>query len=304
MVVSEFGEKLSCNTNKEIDDVGENEPNCYSSIKIEDEDTKPFHQLTFHVKDESQESTEGTGVTEEENSTFKMDNDDCLNSPHDHHKSTENVTISDGETTEDCSFSCGELDKRDYEIDDVGENEPNCYSSIKIEDEDTKPFHQLTFHVKDESQESTEGTGVTEEENSTFKMDNDDCLNSPHDHHKSTENVTISDGETTEDCSFSCGELDKHEIGQYIAEQTNLYAVQQFNQKTMLGNMKRRSREKDWVPTNKDEMKVLFGLLLLQGIVQKPTMGHFFTRNRLLATPIFYETMPEKRFFLPSFFGQ
>ncbi|PSN42243.1 hypothetical protein C0J52_18500, partial [Blattella germanica] len=84
------------------------------------------------------------------------------------------------------------------------------------------------------------------------------------------------------------------EICQYIAEQTNLYAIQQFNQKTMLGKMKRRSREKDWVPTNKDEMKILFGLLLLQGIVQKPTMGHFFTRNRLLATPIFYETMPER----------
>ena len=85
-----------------------------------------------------------------------------------------------------------------------------------------------------------------------------------------------------------------NEICQYIAEQTNLYAIQQFNQKTMLGKMKRRSREKDWVPTNKDEMKILFGLYLLQAIVQKPTMGHFFTRNRLLATPIFYETMPEK----------
>jgi hypothetical protein len=45
-------------------------------------------------------------------------------------------------------------------------------------------------------------------------------------------------------------------------------------------------------------MKLLFGILLLQGIVQKPKMGEYFSENRLLAMPIFYETVSEKRFFI------
>ena len=88
------------------------------------------------------------------------------------------------------------------------------------------------------------------------------------------------------------------DICQFIAEQTNLYAQQQIGIKSNQGKIKRRSREQDWVPTNKEEIKLLFALLLLQGIIQKPTLGHYFSRNRLVATPVFFEIMTEKRFFL------
>jgi hypothetical protein len=62
--------------------------------------------------------------------------------------------------------------------------------------------------------------------------------------------------------------------------------------------MKRRHQDKDWVLTNKEEIKLFSAILLLQGIVQKPMMGNYFSHNRLLATPIFYEMMTEKRFLL------
>ena len=88
------------------------------------------------------------------------------------------------------------------------------------------------------------------------------------------------------------------EICELISRQTNIYAQQEIGKKSVLGKMKRRSRDKDWVPTNKEEIKLLFSILLLQGIIQKPTLGHYFSRNRLLATPIFFEIMTEKRFLL------
>jgi hypothetical protein len=53
----------------------------------------------------------------------------------------------------------------------------------------------------------------------------------------------------------------------------------------------KRSWDKGWIPTSKDEMKLLFGILLLQGIVQKPKMGDYLSRNRLLETHTFYGSM-------------
>lgn len=88
------------------------------------------------------------------------------------------------------------------------------------------------------------------------------------------------------------------ELCELIAEQTNLYAQQSIQASTGADKLKRRSRERDWVPTNKDEIKLLLGIFFLQGIIQKPKLSHYFSRNKLLATPVFYETMCEIRFFL------
>jgi hypothetical protein len=85
------------------------------------------------------------------------------------------------------------------------------------------------------------------------------------------------------------------DICEHIAERTNLYAEQEIHEKNLLNNMK-WSQDKYWIPTYKDEMKLLFGILLLQGIVQKPKMGDYFSQNRLLAMPTFYRSMSGKRF--------
>ncbi|KAG8239617.1 hypothetical protein J437_LFUL018361 [Ladona fulva] len=60
------------------------------------------------------------------------------------------------------------------------------------------------------------------------------------------------------------------EICDEISAQANIYADQKINEKGILKMIKRRSREKDWVETNKVEIKLFFGILLLQGIIKKP----------------------------------
>jgi len=85
-----------------------------------------------------------------------------------------------------------------------------------------------------------------------------------------------------------------------IVQQTNLYAKQflDFNRSTL----KKRSRSKEWIDTNKEEMKVYLGLLLLQGIVQKPVTNLFFSKKKSIETPFFRTTMKRERFLLFSKF--
>jgi hypothetical protein len=59
-----------------------------------------------------------------------------------------------------------------------------------------------------------------------------------------------------------------------------------------------KRKDKYWIPTYKDEIKLRFGILLLQGIVQKPKMDEYFSRNRLLVMPTFYGIISGKRFFI------
>ena len=70
---------------------------------------------------------------------------------------------------------------------------------------------------------------------------------------------------------------------QLFAEQTNIYA-NQFLAANF--NLKPRSRARSWVDTNPTEMKTLIGLLILQGIVQKPENGMYFSKRASIVTPI------------------
>jgi len=48
-----------------------------------------------------------------------------------------------------------------------------------------------------------------------------------------------------------------------------------------------RSRLRDWTPVTTDEIYVVLGLFKLMGIIQKPTLRSYFTKNCTLGTPIF-----------------
>jgi len=50
--------------------------------------------------------------------------------------------------------------------------------------------------------------------------------------------------------------------------------------------------------TNPTEMKTLIGLLILQGIVQKPEKGMYFSKREGIETPHFSQIMTEERFHL------
>jgi len=71
------------------------------------------------------------------------------------------------------------------------------------------------------------------------------------------------------------------DMWQLLAEQTNIYANQ-----FLAGNhnLKPRSRTRCWMDKNTAEMKTLIGPLILQGIVQKPENGMYFTKREHTAT--------------------
>jgi hypothetical protein len=77
-----------------------------------------------------------------------------------------------------------------------------------------------------------------------------------------------------------------------IVEETNNYADQKI-QSTM---WKPRSRVKSWTPVNNDEIYVCLGIIMLMGIIQKPTLKSSFSKNPILETPIFGRTMTQDRF--------
>jgi len=44
---------------------------------------------------------------------------------------------------------------------------------------------------------------------------------------------------------------------------------------------------RDWKPVTKDEMYVMLALFMLMGIIQNPTLRSYFSKNCILATPVF-----------------
>ncbi|KAH7978705.1 hypothetical protein HPB49_006402 [Dermacentor silvarum] len=58
------------------------------------------------------------------------------------------------------------------------------------------------------------------------------------------------------------------------------------------------SHLKKWVPVTKEEMWVFLALLLMQDIVHKPWQQWYWSKNKLLFTPIFGEVIPCNRFLL------
>lgn len=71
------------------------------------------------------------------------------------------------------------------------------------------------------------------------------------------------------------------EIFEDIAEQTNIYATQILSQK-------RSSRLNQWIPTNKFEIKKLFGLLIWMGLVKLPEISLYWSKN-----PVFAQSVPK-----------
>jgi hypothetical protein len=88
------------------------------------------------------------------------------------------------------------------------------------------------------------------------------------------------------------------EMLEMIVAETNRYA----DQKIRSQSWKPRSRVNSWVPLDKNEIYVYLGLIKLMGIVQKPSIKAYFSKNPILDTPIFSQTMLQNRFKLVSKF--
>ncbi|XP_071123974.1 piggyBac transposable element-derived protein 4-like [Mytilus edulis] len=80
-----------------------------------------------------------------------------------------------------------------------------------------------------------------------------------------------------------------------LVKETNRYA----EDRKAVGNLKPRSRLHMWRPVNNEEMKAFLGLLLLMGIIQKPTLASYSeTQDKLWLrrTPSFRSVMTRDRF--------
>ena len=51
-----------------------------------------------------------------------------------------------------------------------------------------------------------------------------------------------------------------------------------------------------WKPVTKDEMGVVLAFIMLMGIIQKPTLHSYFSKNYIMATPIFGSIISMDRF--------
>lgn len=100
-------------------------------------------------------------------------------------------------------------------------------------------------------------------------------------------------------CKFYVEKYLDDELISRIVQQTNLYADQFLQKHT---NLKPRSRLKKWYPTNSNEIRCFIALLVLQGIVKKPTLQMYFSRRECITTPFFYKIMTCDRFTLLSKF--
>ena len=81
-----------------------------------------------------------------------------------------------------------------------------------------------------------------------------------------------------------------------ITIETNKYAAKCL---TGGGNLlKKRSRSHEWKDVTKEEIRLYLGILILMGIIDKPSLQSYFSRHPLLNTPIFYEIMKRDRFLL------
>jgi len=79
-----------------------------------------------------------------------------------------------------------------------------------------------------------------------------------------------------------------------IVCETNTYTTQKIQARSFIPL---RSIMRDWKPvTNKDEMNVVLALFMQMGIKQKPTLRSYFSKNFVLATPIFGSIISMDRF--------
>ena len=84
------------------------------------------------------------------------------------------------------------------------------------------------------------------------------------------------------------------ELIEKIVVETNRYAQALFDNE----EFSLHSRMKAWKPTNANEIRELLAMILLMGVVRKPTLSMYFSTDSLLVSPIFGKCMSRNRFSL------
>lgn len=80
-----------------------------------------------------------------------------------------------------------------------------------------------------------------------------------------------------------------------LVTETNRYAADAIRRQQQTGKQKRRSRSHKWKPVDEEEMRQFLGLMFLTGIIQKPTLEHYWSTDEMFATPFFASIMTRDR---------
>ena len=83
-----------------------------------------------------------------------------------------------------------------------------------------------------------------------------------------------------------------NEFWTLLVTETNRFADQYFAEN------KPNTSSSKWEPVHVQEMKVFIGLILLMGIIHKPSLPQYWSLDTLLLTPIFSQAMKRNRFYL------
>ncbi|GFY69414.1 piggyBac transposable element-derived protein 4 [Trichonephila inaurata madagascariensis] len=81
-------------------------------------------------------------------------------------------------------------------------------------------------------------------------------------------------------------------IENHIVTETNIFAAENLNK----FKSKKHSRTHHWSETYKNELRVFFATLILQGIITKPTVRMFWSKRKLIETPSFSNLLSSRRF--------
>ena len=85
------------------------------------------------------------------------------------------------------------------------------------------------------------------------------------------------------------------DIIDHIVTQTNLYAQQYIEREQ--NNLRPHSVVKQWKPTDRQEMVAFLAMLIMMGIIHKPKINMYWSKDSLLLTPVFGQLMGEIGFF-------
>lgn len=86
------------------------------------------------------------------------------------------------------------------------------------------------------------------------------------------------------------------DITSMICEMSNIYHEECLAKSEEKGTLKKNSRHHDWDLLTRDELFVYYGLIILMGIIKKPSLDMYWSTNPLLSTPIFGKQMSRNRF--------
>ena len=85
------------------------------------------------------------------------------------------------------------------------------------------------------------------------------------------------------------------EIMQHIVQETNRFAQNYISDHP---DEAQKSYVSKWKDITVPELKKFLGLVILMGIVHKPSLPHYWSTNDLYWTPISTKSMPRNRFYL------